>query len=391
MKKIQTLRPAIAAFLLMMAMSLTTTGMSFFVSPVCDELSLGRGSFTIYYSMMLAAGAFSATFLGQYISRKGVKPIVFLAGIWSGAGLFLFSFASQLWMFYVIAAVMGLLATSCMSLCANVIVQQSYSSEQASGFLGVVMAGSGVGGMVFSMMIPGVIENYGWRMGYRFLSFCWVILVLSAFLILGNSNLSTAKKVQNASDEGMTRGEALHSYKLYFLMAAICIFTATGGIQQQLPSLLSGMDFATAQVGVMMSMMTGAMAVGKILQGLLYGKVGIKKGSYIIVSIYAAGYLLLLNRGLVYPALIALAIGGGVITTLMPMVARTVFGSKEYAAIWSILATASSVGSFAATPVWGVVYDGTGSYTPALFTATALLIAALAAIVSSLPKSNTQR
>ena len=49
-------RPAAAAFLLMTAMALTTTGLSFFVGPVCDELGLGRGAFTVYYSVMTLAG-----------------------------------------------------------------------------------------------------------------------------------------------------------------------------------------------------------------------------------------------------------------------------------------------------------------------------------------------
>ena len=53
------LRPAAAAFLLAMAMALTTTAVSFFVVPVCDELGLGRGEFTVYFSLMTAAGAVS--------------------------------------------------------------------------------------------------------------------------------------------------------------------------------------------------------------------------------------------------------------------------------------------------------------------------------------------
>lgn len=39
--------PAMAAFVQMMAMALTTTGLSFFVGPVCEELGFGRGSFTV--------------------------------------------------------------------------------------------------------------------------------------------------------------------------------------------------------------------------------------------------------------------------------------------------------------------------------------------------------
>ena len=40
MEKFKELRPSIAAFALMVAMALTTTALSFFIGPVCEELGL---------------------------------------------------------------------------------------------------------------------------------------------------------------------------------------------------------------------------------------------------------------------------------------------------------------------------------------------------------------
>ena len=45
---LKTLRPAFSAFLLMLTISLISTGLSFFVAPVCEDLGFGRGSFTLY-------------------------------------------------------------------------------------------------------------------------------------------------------------------------------------------------------------------------------------------------------------------------------------------------------------------------------------------------------
>ena len=46
-----------------------------------------------------------------------------------------------------------------------------------------------------------------------------------------------------------------------------------------------------------------------------------------------------------------------------------------------MLATASAVGSFMAAPVWGMVYDISGSYTPGLIVAPILLAGTLAVLV----------
>ena len=386
MTKLRALRPSAAAFLLMMAMAVTTSALSFFVSPVCDDLGIGRGSFTLYYSLMTATGAVSTTFLGQYANKKGVRGILLVSSFWCFAGLLLFSISGSLWMFYLAGAAMGLFGTSCLSLCANVIVQTSYSSEQASSLLGFVMAGSGVGGMIFSLILPGILETYGWRLGYRFLAVCWIVLVLGGFLLSSRQETVGGVGNRKAVLSGMTRAEALKSAKFYLMVVAIVLYTVGTSIQQQLPSLLSGLSFTSSQVGVMMSVMTASLAVGKIVQGMLYSRVGIPRGGAVITVLFIAGFFLLLSPATAYPGLVSLAFGMGIVTTLMPTVVRFVFGAREFASIWGLLATASSVGSFISTPVWGIVYDACGTYTPAMLTVPVLLAVALIAMLLALKR-----
>ena len=384
MKKLRALQPSAAAFLLMMAMAITTSALSFFVTPVCEDLGIGRGSFTLYYSLMTASGAVSTSFWGSYINKKGVRGLIFLSALWCSLGLLLFSFSGSLWMFYLVATAMGICGTSCLNLCANVIVQTSYSSEQASSLLGFVMAGSGVGGMIFSLVLPGLLEDLGWRMGYRLLAVCFLVLVMGAFLLGGTQDTAGTVGNRKIVLEGMSRAEALRSPKFYLMMAAIVLYTAGTTIQQQLPALLEGLAFSGTQVGVMMSVMTASLALGKIFQGMLYSKVGIARGGSVITVLFAAGFLLLLRPGTAYAGLVSLAVGMGIVTTLMPTVARFVFGAREYASIWSILATASSAGSFVCTPIWGVVYDACGNYTPAMLISPVLLAVGLAAMLLAL-------
>jgi len=184
--------------------------------------------------------------------------------------------------------------------------------------------------------------------------------------------------------DGMSRAEAMKSPKFYLMMVAIVLYTAGCSIQQQLPALLEGLRFSTTQVGVMMSVMTASLAVGKILQGMLYSRVGIARGGCVITVLFAAGFLLLLQPGTAYPGLVSLAVGMGIVTTLMPTVVRFVFGAREFAAIWGVLATASSVGAFVSNPIWGVVYDTCGNYTPAMLATPVLLAVALGAMLLAL-------
>ena len=387
-EKLTIYRPAAAAFVTMMAMSLTSSTLSFFLEPVCAFLGVGKGSFSLIFSLMTVSGAISNPILGQYAGKKGVRKILLLSGLWVCAMLLLFSTAEQLWMVYLAGFLMGALGTNCVALCANVIVQNAYSGAAASGILGTVMAGSGVGGMIFNMIIPAVMENQGWQAGMRVMALCWLGMLLLAALVLGKETLPNYHKSGPSVGLGMTRAEALKSPELYLVFLVIIVITACCGIQQQQPSLLTSYGFSSERISLLISVQTAVLAVGKIVQGLLYGKLGIRRGGCIMILVFALAFVVLLNPGMVLPGMVLMAFGLGVYTTLMPLVTRNVFGTREYASIWSLIATGGSVGTILVSPLWGMVYDATGSYTLAMTVAPALLVVAALALYALLREKN---
>ena len=378
-EKLTFYRPALAAFLVIMAMALTSSTMSFFLEPVCESLQISRGSFSLIFSLMSVAGALTNPFVGQYAGKKGVRGILFVTGLWAGICMILLSMVTKLWMLYVVAFCLGMFGSSCVCLCGNVMVQQAYMGPQASVILGAVMAGTGVSGMVFSLVFPGIIDAFGWRIGMRVMGICWLTLVWLGMLLIGRQTGLPGGNTSGAIGLGMTRAEALKSPKLYLQMVVIVVISACCGLQQQLPSLLGAKGFATGQVSVMISAMTVFLAVGKFGQGILYGKIGVKKGGFITMTAFAAGGLAMLTKVLVWPGLILLAVGMGIYTTLLPVVIRRVFGSREYASIWALVSTVGCAGTFVGYPLWGTIYDLTGTYTLGLIGAAVLLAGAMAA------------
>ena len=124
-EKISFYRPAIAAFLVIMAMALTSSTISFFLEPVCESLQISRGSFSAIFSLMSISGALSNPFLGQIAGKKGVRGILLLTGLWTGTCMMLLSMATRLWMLYVVAFSLGLFGSTSLCLCGTVMVQQS--------------------------------------------------------------------------------------------------------------------------------------------------------------------------------------------------------------------------------------------------------------------------
>ena len=384
--KMNQIRPALSAFLLMVTMSLLSTALSFFVSPVCADLGFGRGSFTLYYSLMVAAGALSASFLGTFMNKHGVRGVVLVSALWCGAGAWVFSFSGALWMFYVVGGLMGFVGSTCVYLAANVIVQQSYSGSNASAILGFVMAGSGIGGVVWSNLFPAVIANLGWRMGYRVLGTCWAALALLALVILGKRDLTGGIGHAHTAADGASKQEALRSPKFFLAAFIMCAITVASCISQQLPAVLGGMGRDEGEISLMLSVMTAFVAIGSVAEGVLCGRFGIVKTLGVVLGIYAVAFGLLAMGVGVYPALVGLALGGSALGTLMPVVVRQLFGGRDYAAIWSVVISCSSVASFLSTPGWGMIYDTFGTYTPALVAMPILQTAAIAALVMAFRK-----
>ena len=377
-------RPALSAFLLMLTMSLLSTALSFFVVPVCEDLGFGRGSFTLYYSLMVAAGAVSASFLGTYMNKKGVRGVVLLSGVWCGIGFLGLSLSGQLWMFYLLGAAMGLFGSTCVYLAANVIVQQSYSSRHVGAILGIVMAGAGIGGVIWSNLVPQVLDSLGWRFGYRLLGICWVSLALLAVVILGKQEMAGAfGNMKGIPMDGTSKKDALKSHRFYLTVALMCILSIGSCISQHLPSVLGEMGHDSRQIGIMVSVMTAASAVGTVAEGAICGKLGIKRTMLGVLVIYAVGFVFMGLRTNIYTALAFLAFGSGSIGTLMPVVVRRIFGGRDYAAIWSVVISCSSVASFIGAPVWGMVNDFSGSYRPALVVMPVFLAAGIACLLGA--------
>ena len=80
------------------------------------------------------------------------------------------------------------------------------------------------------------------------------------------------------------------------------------------------------------------------------GKVGVVKGSWIMLPIFILGFPLFLIKAGVYPALALISVGLGTYTTLLPIVTRNAVGAEKFAATctlntlkWKVLNNGSNL------------------------------------------------
>ena len=81
---------------------------STFVKPIADELGVVRSQVALVYTIELLLGFVMTPVYGKLLSRANVRNLMLLCGGLCVCILLGYSFAHQLWQFYLLAAVFGL-------------------------------------------------------------------------------------------------------------------------------------------------------------------------------------------------------------------------------------------------------------------------------------------
>lgn len=379
----------IGACCLMIAISLGTTCLSFFVEPITSELNYERGTFTIYYSLITLLSVFSMPVLGNLINKYGVRKIVVIGGIWCTVGLVWLSFCSSLASFYAAGAFLGLMLFGCTTLAAAIIVNTWFIKKRGT-IMGIVMAASGVGGAIFGMFLPNFIIDFGWRNGYLLLAGCMFLFTVPVTLFLIRNKPqdvglmpygyieNNMTNVASANDlPGVSYSRALKSSQLYILFGGIVLLASVAAVLQHIPAYFLEKGLTAAQAGALMSVLMIAMIFAKILMGMLNDKLGVIITLGLVLFCYIVAFPLLpsSNTYLLFVfSMVLMSFGSGSISVMTPLLTGKIFGQKDFASIWGIVSIAGTLGTAIGTPVWGMVYDMTGSYNFGLFASPVVII-----------------
>jgi nitrate/nitrite transporter NarK len=89
-------------------------------------------------------------------------------------------------------------------------------------------------------------------------------------------------------------------------------------------------------------------------------------------------------------SLAMLALGMSSETVMPPLLTRSVFGRENYAVIYGRVSMAYNFGAAFASPIWGAVYDGAGSYLPGLWLSPVVLIVNLGLMIWLIKKNRNE-
>ncbi len=363
---------------------------SVFLKPLTATFGWSRGQVSFAFTLAALSVAACSPFIGRLLdrhpARRIVIPCTIIYGLAFSSLAFLTSHLSHLLFIFVILGIVG-----------NGTTQLGYSRVVSAWFdrergraLAAVMAGSGLGSMVFPPIAQALISAYGWRVAYG---------VLGAVILLLGIPLATAflyepdtQPRERSLETDHADGTIWHSiitFRFLGIVTALLLFSfATNGLNAHWAALLTDRGFAAQRAAIVLSVAGLATLASKLSTGYLLDRFFAGRAVAGLLAACAVGFLFVIygHAGwLAFAAAVLVGIGMGAESDAVPYLLTRYFGlrrfSELYGYTWCVYAVAGALGPL----VMGAMFDQSGSYRAVLLTSFAMIVIA-AALFASLPK-----
>lgn len=377
------LRVAVGALLVNIAMAVSFTAMSFFTPVILGAFpEFTSSSFLVYYTLLGVSSALAMPVAGQLVEKVKAQGLLIIGGIIAAVGLVIFGLSSSLWMFYLAGIVIGA-GVGLSAQYVPIVVVNRWFFKNKGTIMGVVLAGSGVGGMILGIGLPYLLDVAGWRVSAFFLAaFLAAFTILPALFLVRNSPLDhgipgygeLAVSTDEAADSsgvepGLRQKEAFQLPWFYVLIVSYVLFGMTYAMTQHFVAYLSdtpwGIDVSPGKISAVVITATLCLIVFKPLIGWLIDKMGLLPAMWLTLGV--AGIAVFISAWVTYfiPYLLLIVImslGTSNGTVSPPLVAQAAFGQRDFAKIWGVLGMAYPIGLAVGTPLWGAFPDKLGTY-----------------------------
>lgn len=350
---------------------------SLFITPITKEMNFAKASFGLCSTIVSLVSMLASPFISKLLVKANVKIVMSISALMVAGGFIGYSFSHTLPMFYISAFFIGL-GLNGSSIMAISLIVKNWFIEKRGLATSIALAGSGVGGMIFSPLVNSFISNLGWRSAYRILAVLIAIIILPIILIIvqkkpedrglkplgfGEEHLSS-----NKEKEGINIPvKSLRKKPVFIVYCLSTVLTgfAVGGVLIQANSyLVTIWDNPTLAANVVAIFLAIAVP-GKIILGALYDKKGSVAGVVFgCVTFFLSSFALIFAHQWIFLILFTVLYGFGTCNgTVTPSVLTSkLFGSTYYGEIFGTVNIFSQLGVAIATPILGAIFDVTRSY-----------------------------
>ncbi len=352
---------------------------SLFIEPISETLNISRKTMNFTFTLRALSQLLISLLSVVIFKRFKMINVMKVCSIILGISFFLHSYIQSPIMMYLLNTISTVTVILISVLPLSAILNNWFHVKRGL-VVGISFMGSGIGGLVFNPITGYIIVNFGWRSAYQFLSIVmFIVIVPITFFVLktrprdiGEYPLGSSQEIEKAAEDsneelpGITLAQAMKTPRFWGISIASVLLSIVGiSLMLNISPHLTNIGYSVTFAANIVALTMGSLAIGKMILGHLFDKLGLRTATSI-----AIGFLVIGTLGMLYAtnyiALFAVVAGTGLGTAFYtianPIITTKVYGSKDYSSIYGFLTAVIGVGGIISPMIVGVLYDNSGSY-----------------------------
>lgn len=385
-------RQVLACFLLLAATGMIASTYSIVAVPLAEEFQPSRMVLMLTMTVLAGTCAVLSPFLGTLLDRLSLRHMMLIGSFFLAAGYTAISFATNFMQILVIFGVLIAPANILIGPVAITVLLSRWFVKRRGRAIGLAIAGISAGGFLFPMIIQGLLDSNEWRDAMRLLSVVLLVWTIPAVLLVVNDPAERglnpdgdAQPPADASDVNIAAlpARAILGDPTFWLIAAT-VAIVTSGLKGMITNLAplaidNGIDATTA--ATLISVYAACGFVAKFLFASLSDRLGPKPIMITSLAGFSAGMACLTQASGGY-AVIALGVGmmglfGGLMVPVESYIAPRVFGARGVGRALGMLTATILLALLSTPPLFGLIFDLTGSYRGIFWTFSGLSLVAI--------------
>lgn len=371
--------------------TLANSGITVFDEAFLTHFGWSVGELKLRDSITFLGAAVLVLLAGFLVDRIGFKPPLLVGLAVLAAAYFAYGFVQSLPQIYVLHGFLALALAFSGNMVA-VIAAVSIMPERRGLAVGMVVAGSSLGGIFLPPLATWLILSFGWRDALRLEALIPVCVFVIAFLFLRNRVAGRTNADTNEIGEGVSYARAIASPQIYLItVAAGFTYYSVVAVAAHLFLYMRTLEYSIESAALSLSLFSFAGLVGKLGIGWLSDNANpliLLRCSMVAMLLGVLGVFHM--PAYIWAAILLTGIGWGGLHTLYNYVLLFLFGLRAAGKINATVSVVQSLGAGLGAAVTGWLFDYRGDYSLAFSVITTLMLIGLFLTLVVRPLSERQ-
>jgi MFS family permease len=365
-----------------------------FLEPMTTDLGWTRSQFTLAGTVGQVVLAAAGFVVGTHVDRHGARRLMLAGVVVMTVALLALAEVDQLWQWILLH---GVVVSAGGAMTGNLVVNITLSKwfvERRGMAVGWASMGVSLGGVALAPAITAIIDEWGWRTGWRVMAVAAVALIVPAALAMRRApedhglfpDGKTAEEAAGSGgdraradyDASLTRAEALRTRAFYLLVVAFGMFSVTISVMllQTIP-FVTDAGYSRGRAALMLTTAVPAL-LSKPVWGYLMDRVAPHKLASLGSALTGTAMVIITLSvratadPLVMLGFFLLGCGWGGLIPLQEVIWATFFGRRYIGAVRSAALPFALVIGAGAPLLASLYFDRVGNYDGAFLTVAAM-------------------